>query len=93
MSLDSPNNFVKDPDAKLDYTVDWTSWLGSDTIASVSWTVPSGITNVSTSNTTKTATIWLSDGTVGKSYNIACKITTTATRIDERTITISVRQK
>lgn len=93
MSLDSPNIFIKDPDATLDYTVDWTSWIGADTIATVTWTVASGITNSATSNTTLTATIWLSGGTVGQTYAIACKITTTAGRIDERTFTVTVKQR
>jgi hypothetical protein len=93
MTLDSPNVFVKDPQAILDYVVDWTDWLSSDTISVVAWVVPAGITNPSISNTTKTATIWLSSGTAGNSYDITCRITTAGGRTDERTITVSVRNK
>lgn len=91
---DSPNYFIKDPQSTLDYTVDWTSWMAAgDAISSVVWTVPSGITQASVSATDTTATIWLSGGTVGQSYNVQCKITTSGGRTDERTITIIVRQK
>jgi hypothetical protein len=93
MTLDSPNYFVKDPNATLDYNVDWTAWLGTDTISAVAWTVPAGITQSSVANTTKIATIWLSGGTAGQSYNIVCRVTTAAGRIDDRTISVMVREK
>jgi len=87
MSLGS---YSKDPSDVLDYVVNWATWLDSDTIATVTWTVPAGITNVSTSNTTTTATIWLSGGTENTTYTIACKITTAATRTAERSFDITV---
>jgi hypothetical protein len=55
--------------------------------------VPSGITQYSTSNTTTTATIWLSGGTAGQDYEIVCQITTAGGRIDQRTVKIQVREK
>jgi hypothetical protein len=93
MTASNLNVFTKDPNATLDYSVDWTNWLDTDTIASVVWVVPAGITQSSVSNTTKVATIWLSGGTTGKFYNITCRITTTGGRIDDRTITITVRER
>jgi hypothetical protein len=90
---DTPLSFTKDPDAILDYSVDWTSWLGSDTISSVVWTVATGLTQVLTSNTGYVATIWLSGGTDGQSYDIICRITTAGGRTDDRTFTIVVRQR
>ena len=53
----------------LDYTIDWgwgtDGWLGADTISAVDWTVPAGLTLDSDTNTTTTATAWLSGGTGG----------------------------
>jgi hypothetical protein len=60
-----PQAFEKDPDAVLDYAIDWTDRLGSDTISTSTWTVPSGITKDSDNKTTAKTTIWLSGGTVG----------------------------
>ena len=53
----------------------------SDTVASATWTVPSGITNVTTSSTTTSVTIWLSGGTAGSRYDVSVAITTAAGRI------------
>ena len=66
--------FVKDPDATLDYIIDWSEWLDTDTISTSTWTVPTGLTNVSDSNTTTTATIWLSGGTAGQRYTVSNRI-------------------
>jgi len=88
--------FKKDPSAVLDYTVDWDAdnWLGTDTITGAPvWTVPTGITKDSQSNTTTAATAWLSGGTHGADYDVACKITTAGGRTDERTIRIQVRNR
>ena len=84
---------VKDPNATLDYKLDWSAWLTTDTISTVTWTVPTGITQTAATNTTTSATIWLSGGTVGTRYTVVCRITTTAGRIDERSLLVSVQQK
>lgn len=83
----------KDPDAKLDYIIDWSEWLDTDTISASDWVVPTGITEESDSNTTTTATIWLSGGVVGSVYAVANRITTVGGRIDDRTITVKVMNK
>lgn len=88
-----PQQFTKDPDATLDYEVDWSDWLGEDTISSVAWTAPAGLTQESSENTTTTATIWLSGGTAGAYYSVVCRVTTVAGRIDDRTIVIRVADK
>mgnify|MGYP001572496141 CR=1 FL=1 len=88
--------FKKDPSAVRDYTVDWDTddWLGAATITGTPvWTVPTGITKDSQSNTTTTATAWLSGGTNGTDYDVACKITTAGGRTDERTIRLQVRNR
>lgn len=76
----------KDPDAKLTYTVAWTAWLATDTISSVDWTVPAGLTNEGTSSTSTTASITLSGGTVGNTYDVKCKITCASALVDKRTL-------
>lgn len=88
-----PQSFPKDPDAILDYAVDWATWLGSDTIATSAWVVPSGITEVSDTNTSTVAVIWLSGGTAGSTYNIVNRITTAGGRTEDRTIVIRVQER
>jgi hypothetical protein len=82
--------YTKDPDALLDYTIDWASLLGADTIADVAWIVPSGLTQTGESHTDTTATIWLSGGAAGVDYPVTCRVTTSGGRVDDRTIRISV---
>jgi len=86
-------SYVKDPAAELDYTVDWTKWLAGDTISTSSWTVPTGLTKITDSKTTKTATIWLKGGTVGTEYTVTNKIVTAAGRTDERSFTITIEDR
>lgn len=86
----SSNLFLKDANAVLDYRIDWSAWLGVDTIASTTWTVPTGITQDSATNTTTTATIWLSGGTAGTAYTLTNRIVTAAGRTQDQSITILV---
>lgn len=83
-------SYLKDPDALLDYVIDWSAWLGGDTINTSAWAADSGITVSSSTNTTLTATVWLSGGTELSSYKVRNRITTTAGRTDDRTIEITV---
>ena len=84
---------IKDPDAVLDYTFDWTDWLAGDEITSYTLTVPSGITKNSDSEvSTGKIQMFLSGGTAGVTYPIACKIST-ATRTDERTMQIRCEER
>lgn len=86
--------YVKDPNSVLDYSFDWSSWLATgETLSTATWTVPTGITKDSQSLTTTVATAWLSSGTAGTSYDVACKVVTSAGRTDERTMTIIVRNR
>jgi hypothetical protein len=82
--------YTKDPDATLDYVLDWSTWLGSDTITSAAYTVPDGLTKASESNTTTTATVWLSGGTDGASHFVTCRVVTAGGRTDDRSILIRV---
>lgn len=88
------DTFVKDPDAVLDYTWDWSAWLASgETITSADVTVPTGIVKNSDSHTTTTVTAWLSGGTDGTGYRVTCRVTTSQGRTDDRSITISCHQR
>jgi len=87
---------LKDPEAVLDYTVDWDAddWLGADTITGTpTWTVPGGLTLDSQSNTTTAATAWISGGSAGSDYVVECKIVTAGGRTDERSFKLRVRER
>lgn len=85
--------FTKDPNAKLDYTIDWSAWLpDGDTIVSMTPTADAGITIDSSSNTVATSTVWLSGGVAGSSYDVTMHVVTNGGREDDRTITITCKE-
>ena len=100
-----PSIFLKDPDATLDYKFDWkaltngsgdSDWLASgETISTKTVTVDDGITKDSDAltDTDTSVTVWLSGGTAGEDYEVACEIVTSASRTDERTMKIQVRER
>jgi hypothetical protein len=85
--------FTKDPNAVLDYTIDWTRWLAGDQIATSEWLVPTGLTKVADTKTASSATVWLSGGTAGQSYTVTNRITTTGGRTEDRSFTIRVEER
>lgn len=87
--------FNKDPDADLDFLVDWSSWLadtGGDTIVTSTWITPTGITTHTASFTSTTAIVWLSGGTLGINYPLVNRITTVAGRIEDQTVMVFIEQ-
>lgn len=84
LKLTWPN---KDPSDVLDYQIDWSAALGTDTISASTWTAPAGYTIDSSSNTPTTTTVWLRGGPVGVN-----KITNRITTAGGRTIERSVQQ-
>ncbi len=77
---------LQDENETLDYTVNWSGWLGSDTIASVS-NVTTGLTLTGASNTTTTATFKLSGSISGW---LEHRITTAGGRTKELLILLEV---
>jgi len=63
---------------KKSYSIDWTDWLAeiSAAIASVTWTVPSGLDGTSQTSTTVKSTIFLANTSVAGTYD--CKALMTA---------------
>lgn len=88
-----PQSFTKDPDAILDYRVDWAVWLAGDTIATSTWSADTGITIDSDTNTTTIATVWISGGVAGEQYQVTNHIITAMGREDDRTIRIRVSER
>jgi hypothetical protein len=87
-------NPLKDPSAVLDYVFDWTGWLTTgETIDDYTITADTGLTKDSSTEDAGKVTVWLSGGTAGINYKVACLITTTEGRTDERTIWIKVVER
>jgi hypothetical protein len=83
----------KDPDAVKDYTLDWADWLVTDTIASSTWSVPSGLSKVSDAHTTSLTSIWLSGGSLGVEYVIRNTIVTAGGRTEVRSFELGIKSQ
>jgi hypothetical protein len=98
----------KDKDEIVDYNIDWSRFLGDDTIVSVTWFIDAadgtktevsnaqtvnGLQKVQQTNTSTVATIRLSLGTNNIRYKITCQITTTEGLQYERAVFIRIREK
>lgn len=88
---------IIDPDETLDYTCSWSTWLDdggspSDTISSSSWAItpqeasPTAPELSSESNTTNSATVFVSNCVRGQVYDLTNKIVTAAGRTAERSM-------
>lgn len=86
--------FIKDPDAVLDWHFDWQPWLQiGESISSSLFLVTAGLTMDSSSNTSTNATVWLSGGNPGQPYRVTNRIITNQGRTDDRSITIRVKDR
>lgn len=93
--MTASNVFTKDPDAVLDYGVDWSAWLGSgETISTSTWEVASGMTMDSDTLSGGTAIVWLSGGEARPyPYVVTNRITTSGGRTDDRSLYITVTER
>ena len=87
--------FTKDPDAVLDYSVDWLLWLAGDQISSSEWILDPGATiqKITDTFTTSRTVVWLSGGDKGVTYLVTNRIVTVGGRTDDRTISVKVEDR
>lgn len=86
----------KDPGSIRNFTLDYSDWLDSIgtglTVVASTWTVPAGITQVTASFTTTSATIRLSGGTDGTDYVLSNNITLSDGQTEQFLLVVQVRE-
>lgn len=83
-----------DPDATLPFTKDWSRWLvEGETITAATMTVSEGATKQSESHDATTTTAWLTAGVPGSTVTITYHVTTSAGHIDDRSDTVTIRER
>ena len=80
----------KDPDEVISFGVDWSEYLGAETVTSSDWTVASGITKVGQTLVGKQANVTISGGTLGTVNRITNRITTSAGETVDQSIDIEI---
>tara|TARA_R110001599_G_scaffold222948_2_gene422144 strand:- start:333 stop:647 length:315 start_codon:yes stop_codon:yes gene_type:complete len=99
----------KDPDEQLDYSVDWSRFLGTGvSLAGVQWFVDNGsevktllgdgevvngIQNVSKTETDTVTTINLGLGTNNTEYKFYCRITDSSGSQAERVVKLRIKER
>ena len=89
------SDITHDPNARLDYAWDWTSWLDAGETITAHTVTASGAGGVTVESSTVIdgkVVAWVSGGTKGKAF-LTVHITTSAGRQDDRTITLSVQER
>jgi hypothetical protein len=91
--------FLHDPSDVLDYSYDFTAWLGNGEAITAQTVTCSdaGITlNPSAHTVTQAAgvvTVWVTGGVPGTRYDLVCHITTDTGRQTDRTMRLQVVQR
>lgn len=83
------------PNEQIDYRIDWGPVLVAhqdESITSVVWTKPDGITADTESNGPTQTTLWLTGGTLGKTYHFSCRILTNWGRTHDQSVSIKIIQ-
>lgn len=87
---------LKDPAAVLEYGFDWQRWLvAGDTVSEATWSIPAGLTQVSSSIIDGNKTVvWLSGGVAGTTYSCSCHVKMAPSgREDDRTLQIVCKER
>jgi hypothetical protein len=85
---------TKDPNARLDFAVDWSASLpDGDSITSSLWLVPDDLATDTPSIDGTTTAVWISGGVAGRTYQVTNRITTEDGRVDDRTLRIAVTER
>ena len=84
----------KDPNDKLDYTIDWSAALTEgDTIVASEWTISEELVFSNMSFDTTKTIVWLAEGVEGVKYTLTNKVTTFAGRVIERSVLLKVKSR
>ena len=90
--------YLKDPDARIDYAIDWgTAYLDGQIIVASEWAATpeeesGAIVEIASFDLTRTA-VTLSGGVPGHVYRIGNRVTLSDGRSDERSLTLRVEER
>ena len=89
---------LKDPEAELDYAVDWgAEYLGEDALAQSEWEVApaetGGVTVLRSAFDLLVATVTAGGGIPGRLYRLTNRVVLASGLVDSRSITLRVEQR
>jgi hypothetical protein len=92
------NYLLKDPEAVLDYSVDWgAEYLGDDLLAESDWSVvpdePGGVTVESSNFDSTTTGVTAAGGIAGRMYRLVNAVVLQSGRADSRSIVLRLESR
>jgi hypothetical protein len=89
---------LKDPDAVLDYLIDWgAEYLGDDLLAESDWSVApdeaGGVTIAGSDFDATTSTVKAGGGLPGRIYRLINEVVTASGRVDSRSIVLRMEKR
>jgi len=89
---------LKDPEAVLDYSIDWgAEYLGGDLLAQSGWSAspeePGGLTIIGSQFDARTAIVKAAGGLPGRIYRLVNQVVTASGRTDSRSIVLRVEKR
>lgn len=89
--------YLKDPQSRVDYAIDWSGYLDGQTVAASLWTVSpeeaGGVAVDAASFDLNRTAARLIGGVVGHIYQIGNRVTLSDGSVDERSITLRVEER
>ena len=86
--------FLHDPQAILDYYIDWTAWLAGDPVSVSTWETPDIAVTLSQEAIVGGLTqVWVAGGLSGTVVPLTNHIVTVGGREEDRTLYLIVRDK
>lgn len=82
---------AKEPNTKRDYGYDYSGELGTDTITASTWEADEGLVLSGASFDATSTSVWIEGGENGQTLAARNRVTTTAGRTYERTLTLLIR--
>lgn len=88
------STYLLDPNATLDFAFDWASWLeDGETLTAETVTATAGATVINDTIDGTRVVYWLTGGQVGSDVEVTCRVTSSAGRVDERSVRVLVRDR
>ncbi len=89
--------YLKDPQSRVDYAIDWTGYLDGQVVAQSSWNVrpaeAGGIAVDAASFSLDRTAATLTGGVVGHIYSVSNEVILSDGRADQRSITLRVEER
>jgi len=89
--------YLKDPQSRVDYAIDWSGYLDGQVVAASEWNVEpaeaGGIEVEAASHALDRTAATLSGGRTGHVYSVSNEVTLSDGRSDRRSITLRVEER